>query len=211
MTDRRRRGSSRARTRRAAQTDPAQPREGAGAHHPDRGRRLLADPDARPFPHLAAGSVDSSPSRAGGRSSPSRAWRPSTTTTQVFHNARRSPPRSGRRRSISVGGTILPILIASHGRLRVRLARVPRAATGSSSRVIAMLVVPIQMALIPIFSLYSDARPLRHGARPDPLPHRVRASVRDLPAPKLLHRDPEGPDGGGAHRRRIRGHGSSCA
>ena len=40
------------------------------------------------------------------------------------------------------------------------------AATGSSSSSSALLVVPLQMALIPIFTLYNDARPLRHDARP---------------------------------------------
>ena len=77
--------------------------------------------------------------------------------------------------------------------------------------VIALLVVPLQMALIPIFSLYNNLEPLRHRARDHPLPRRVRAAVRDLPAAQLLHRDPEGHPRVGAHRRRLGDRGSSCA
>ena len=69
--------------------------------------------------------------------------------------------------------------------------------------VVALLVVPLQMALIPIFSLYSNARDLRHLSQPDPVPHRVRAAVRDLPPAELLHRDPEGASRSGADRRRV--------
>ena len=87
-------------------------------------------------------------------------------------------------------------------RLRVRLARVPGPRLALHRRRRA-LVVPIQMALIPIFSLYNDARPVRHDPRPRPVPHRVRAAVRDLPAAELLRRDPARPARGGADRRRL--------
>ena len=60
------------------------------------------------------------------------------------------------------------------------------------------------MALIPIFTLYDHLGLCRHRLRARPLPHRVRAAVRDLPAAELLHRDPEGPAGGGPDRRRLR-------
>ena len=70
--------------------------------------------------------------------------------------------------------------------------------------VIALLVVPLQMALIPMFSFYDKLGHLRHGARDRALPRRVRAAVRDLPAAELLRRDPEGHHGVGADRRRLR-------
>ena len=79
-----------------------------------------------------------------------------------------------------------------------------RAATGCSSASSALLVVPLQMALIPIFSLYNTVGIFDTVCRPDPLPHRVRPAVRDLPAAQLLHRDPEGHPRVGAHRRRVR-------
>ena len=76
--------------------------------------------------------------------------------------------------------------------------------------VIALLVVPLQMALIPIFSLYNKLGIFDTVLRPDPLPHGVRAAVRDLPAPQLLHRHPEGHPRVGADRRRVRDGASSC-
>ena len=69
--------------------------------------------------------------------------------------------------------------------------------------VIALLVVPLQMALIPIFSLYNTLGLFDTVVGPDPLPHGLRAAVRDLPAAQLLHRDPEGHPRVGADRRRL--------
>ena len=90
---------------------------------------------------------------------------------------------------IAVGGTVLPIFVAALAGYAFAWLEFP-GRDWLFIVVIALLVVPLQMALIPIFSLYNRPRPLRHGARPDPLPHRVRAAVRDLPAAQLLHRDP---------------------
>ena len=56
---------------------------------------------------------------------------------------------------ISVGGTILPILVASMAGYAFAWLEFP-GRDWLFIAVIAMLVVPIQMALIPIFSLYSD-------------------------------------------------------
>ena len=56
---------------------------------------------------------------------------------------------------ISVGGTILPIMVASMAGYAFAWLEFP-GRDWLFIAVIAMLVVPIQMALIPIFSLYSD-------------------------------------------------------
>jgi alpha-glucoside transport system permease protein len=56
---------------------------------------------------------------------------------------------------ISVGGTILPIFVASMAGYAFAWLEFP-GRDWLFIAVIAMLVVPIQMALIPIFSLYSD-------------------------------------------------------
>ena len=56
---------------------------------------------------------------------------------------------------ISVGGTILPIFVASMAAYAFAWLEFP-GRDWLFIAVIAMLVVPIQMALIPIFSLYSD-------------------------------------------------------
>ncbi len=56
---------------------------------------------------------------------------------------------------ISVGGTVLPIFVASMAGYAFAWLEFP-GRDWLFIRVIAMLVVPIQMALIPIFSLYSD-------------------------------------------------------
>ena len=77
--------------------------------------------------------------------------------------------------------------------------------------VVALLVVPLQMALIPMFSLYNKLGIFDTVLEPDPLPHRLRAAVRDLPATQLLHRDTEGAARGRAHRRRVGDAASSFA
>ena len=56
---------------------------------------------------------------------------------------------------ISVGGTILPIFVAAMAGYAFAWLEFP-GRDWLFIAVIAMLVVPIQMALIPIFSLYSD-------------------------------------------------------
>ena len=82
---------------------------------------------------------------------------------------------------IAIGGTFLPIIIAA-------LAGYAFAWIDFPGRdwlfvlVIALLVVPLQMALIPVFHLYNTFASLRHDPRADHLPHGVRPAVRDLPA-----------------------------
>ena len=88
---------------------------------------------------------------------------------------------------IAVGGTMLPMLVASLAGYAFAWLEFP-GRDWLFLVVIALLVVPLQMALIPIFSLYATLGHLRHDARPDPLPHGVRAALRDLPAAQLLHR-----------------------
>jgi alpha-glucoside transport system permease protein len=56
---------------------------------------------------------------------------------------------------ISIGGTILPIVVASLAGYAFAWVEFP-ARDWLFLGVVAMLVVPIQMALIPIFSLYND-------------------------------------------------------
>jgi alpha-glucoside transport system permease protein len=56
---------------------------------------------------------------------------------------------------IAVGGTVLPILVAAFAGYAFAWLEFP-GRDWLFIAVIAMLVVPIQMALIPIFSLYSD-------------------------------------------------------
>ena len=65
---------------------------------------------------------------------------------------------------IAVGGTILPILVASLAGYAFAWLEFP-GRDWIFIVVIALLVVPLQMALIPIFSLYRHGRDLRHGAR----------------------------------------------
>ena len=110
---------------------------------------------------------------------------------------------------IAVGGTILPIIIAAFAGYAFAWLEFP-GRDWLFILVIALLVVPIQIVHPDVLPLHGP-RDLRHGAEPGPLPHGVRAAVRDLPAAQLLHRDPEGP------RWRRRGStaprrcGSSCA
>ena len=134
-------------------------------------------------------------------------------TQPSLRDVRELPGRSSTtRRSRRSLWTTLWIAIGGDGPARSSSPRSPATRSpGSSSPgrdwlfivVIALLVVPLQMALIPIFSLYNDLGIFDTMLGPDPLPHGVRAAVRDLPAAQLLHRDPEGPARGGADRRRV--------
>ena len=103
---------------------------------------------------------------------------------------------------MTIGATVLPVMVAALAGYALAWIDFP-GRDWIFLAIVGLMVVPIQMALIPMFTLYNNVEPVRHRARADPLPHGVRAAVRDLPAPELLHRDPEGPDGGGAHRRRV--------
>ena len=103
---------------------------------------------------------------------------------------------------VTIGATILPILVAALAAYALAWIEFP-GRDWLFLLVVGLLLVPIQMALIPIFRLYNTLQPLRHDPGPDPLPLRLRAAVRDLPPPQLLRRHPQGPDGGGADRRRL--------
>ena len=125
----------------------------------------LARADDRPLLHLAAAARRTSTPAAGGRSS----RKPSIATwdnySQLFDNDATSRTRSWTTVEIAIGGTLLPIIVAA-------LAGYAFAWLDFPGRdwlfigVIALLVVPLQMALIPIFTLYNTRRHLRHGARP---------------------------------------------
>ena len=123
-------------------------------------RDPLAGPDARPVLHLAAA--------AGGRSNTTGWWKvfsqPSLRDLEELrphlpqHRASPHALLDRRRDRDRRHG-------ASDPRRRARRptrsrGSSSRAATGSSSLVIALLVVPLQMALIPIFSLYNKLGPV---------------------------------------------------
>ena len=119
-----------------------------------RDRRAVARADARASSSPRSSRRRASTRRAGGRSSRSRASRRWTTTT-------RSSTRTRSRLAlwttvlVSLGGTILPIFIAAMAAYAFAWLDFP-GRDWLFIGVIAMLVVPIQMALIPIFKLYSD-------------------------------------------------------
>ena len=87
--------------------------------------------------------------------------------------------------------------------LRVRLARVPGPRLALRRRRRAPRRADPDGADPDLLALQRP-RAVRHDPGPRPLPHGVRAAVRDLPAPELLHRDPARPARGGADRRRLR-------
>ena len=186
-------------TRRA---DPPLALEGARQPVPDLRRVALARPDLRPLHHLAALARRTSSRRAGGRSSPSRAKLTLEQLRRGASTTRRSRPRSGRPSLIAVGGTILPIIVAALAGYAFAWLEFPGRDWLFIARDRAARRADPDGADPDVLALHRP-RDLRHGAQPDPLPHRVRAAVRDLPAAQLLHRDPEGPDGGGADRRRL--------
>ena len=102
---------------------------------------------------------------------------------------------------ITIPSTIIPLLLASMAAFAFAWIKFPFRDTLFLA-VIALLLVPIQMVLHPA---QRDLRgPGAHRQLPADLdhPHDVRAAVRHLPAAELLHHAAEGPDRGGAHRRR---------
>ena len=129
------------------------------------------------------------------------------TTDHLFHNDAITHSL-WTTAEIAIGGTVLPIIIAALAGYAFAWLEFP-GRDWLFIVVIALLVVPLQMALIPIFSLYNKLGLFDTVVRPDPLPHGLRAAVRDLPAAELLHRDPEGHPRVGADRRRVRVRGSS--
>ena len=104
---------------------------------------------------------------------------------------------------VTIGATILPILVAVARRLRARLDRLPRPRLGLPRRHRPARRADPDGADPDVLAL-QHVQPLRHRSGPDPLPHGLRPAVRDLPAPQLLRRDTQGPDGGRSDRRRVR-------
>ena len=96
----------------------------------------------------------SSPRPAGGRSSRSRAWRRSRTTNRSS-NTEAITSALWTTVLIAIGGTILPIIVAAMAGYAFAWLDFP-GRDWLFIVVIALLVVPIQMALIPIFKLYNN-------------------------------------------------------
>ena len=92
---------------------------------------------------------------------------------------------------IAVGDTLLVVIIGALAGYALAWLEFP-GRDWLFIGVIGLLVVPLQMALIPMFRLYNSMGALRHGARDHSLSHGVRTAVRDLPAAKLLRRSPRG-------------------
>ena len=138
-----------ARARRTtAAADPALPREGARSTSSWSCRDLLADPDARPLPDLADGSV--AVHRAGLVEHHLQAEPGHLDNYDEVFNTEAITSALWTTVLISVGGTILPIFVASMAGYAFAWLEFP-GRDWLFIGVIAMLVVPIQMALIPIF------------------------------------------------------------
>ena len=104
---------------------------------------------------------------------------------------------------VTLGATVLPILVGVARRLRARVDRLPRARLALPHRHRAARRADPDGADPDVLAL-QHLQPVRHRPGPDPLPHGVRAPLRDLPVTQLLRGDPEGPDGSGTDRRRLR-------
>ena len=110
---------------------------------------------------------------------------------------------------ITVPATILPLILASLAAYAFAWVKFPFRDTLFLA-IIALLLVPLQMTLIPLEPPVPGP-----GADRDVLAHldhshHLRAAVRDLPASELLHHAAEGPDRGRPHRRRLERSGSSA-
>ena len=90
---------------------------------------------------------------------------------------------------IALGSTILPIIVAAMAAYAFAWMDFP-GRDWLFIGVIAMIVVPIQMALIPIFSPVRPHPPVRHGPGPHPVPHRVRPAVAIFLLQELLRGHP---------------------
>jgi ABC-type glycerol-3-phosphate transport system permease component len=124
----------------------------AGAHRARVHRGALARADDRPFPHLAdeAGGDRHDRLVEGPLPAAPVAW---TNYSNLFHNT--SIPATLRiTAEIAIGGTILPILVAASAAYAFAWMDFP-GRDWLFVLVIALLVVPLQMALIPIFTLYN--------------------------------------------------------
>ena len=151
----------------------------ARLHRPDLPRPALARPHARSAADVARRSGRDRVGRVVGdllEAEPGDA-----------RQLRRHPPQRGDhvgdlddRLDLPRSDAIIPIIVAALAGYAFAWLEFP-GRDWLFIAVVALLVVPIQMALIPIFSLYNDLG-LFDTSSDRPLPHRVRASVRDLPA-----------------------------
>ena len=103
---------------------------------------------------------------------------------------------------IAVGGTLLPVFVGALAGYAFAWLEFP-GRDWLFVVVIALLVVPLQMALIPMFRLYETFRINDTVFALDSLPHGLRSALRHLPLAQFLHRDPEGAAGGRPDRRRF--------
>ena len=147
----------------------------------------VARPDARPVLHVDHAGRASSTPRAGGRSiaHPSLATLEELPTTSSRTHAITHSLLTTLR--IAIGGTVLPIFVAALAGYAFAWLEFP-GRDWLFIGVIALLVVPLQMALIPIFSLYNRLGIFDTVVSLILFHTGVRAAVRDLPAPELLHR-----------------------
>ena len=160
----------------------------------------LADPDPRPLHHVDPARVTA---RVGGlvedlhQAEPRdmvelrRALPQPRPADRVEDHGRDRDRQHGARRHPRRAGGLLACVARVPGP-RLDLPRQHRAARGAAAD-----------GVDPDVQAVRHLRALRHGVRHHPVSHRVRAAVRDLPAPQLLHRAPEGHPRVGTHRRRV--------
>ena len=129
--------------------------QGARLHRPGLHRRPVARADDRALPHVAACRPRTSAPAAGGRSSRKPSLATSTTTAQIFEN-NAITTALWTTLEIAIGGTVLPIVVAALAGYAFAWLEFP-GRDWLFLVVIALLVVPLQMALIPIFSLYNSS------------------------------------------------------
>ena len=120
--------------------------------------------------------------------------KPSTWTLDNYANMfdnERITTRSGSTAQVTIGATVLPILVASLAAYALAWIEFP-----GRDWLFLAVIAPARRAdpdgADPDLPALQRPQPLRHGSGPDPLPHGVRAAVRDLPAAQLLRRHPAG-------------------
>ena len=110
--------------------------------------------------------------------------------------------------TVTVPATVIPIMIAAFAAYALAWMRFPGRALIIAT-IIGLLVVPLQMALIPLLQLYNGVG-LFFGVSVENLsrhlagPHWLRPAFRHLPSAQLHGRPAPGTHGIGAHRRRQR-------
>ena len=130
------------------------PRQDARLPRPRLHRAALARADARALLHVAARAGGDRRRRGGGRSSRSRASATLENYREILDNEAITSA-IWTTLWVSLGATILPIFIAALAAYAFAWLEFP-GRDWLFLVVVALLVVPIQMALIPIFSLYND-------------------------------------------------------